>query len=369
MKNLYVAIIACFLSFKAIHAQHFVGDITLSGNTVIFSMKPQGGDISGSISILKFYLRWHKSAGNGLTFGSIINNTTNFPELDIVSANNDVPDPIYYNQSFSFIGLTPVKTYLEGVSYEVFRTTLGGVLPLSFDLVADNSVAYPYFFSVQGDDFSDYSTYVLTPFPDPTGSSGTFFYKTFYLEPLPITLKSFSGKAVDCNALLDWTTGSETNGQHFEIQHSSNGQHFSTVAIIPLPGNATGGHSYSKSLPLVSAINYYRLKLVSTDDKIRYSKVVMLKRHCNGSTPLTVAIIPNPVINHELRLQVSVAKEDDLRLTITDMAGKLVGHHNRNVFQGTTQIVIHLPQYIKGQYIVNIEGTRYGKTAQKMIVE
>jgi hypothetical protein len=370
MKNLCIAGLVSLLSFKTINAQYFIGDIIFNGNVAIFTIKPQGGDITGHISIVKYFIRWEKSQGNNFTFSSIINNTSDFPDLYITTENNEVMDSSYYNQQFSFMGLTtPSRTYINGTTYELFRTTLGGSIPSTFDLVANNSAGPPYYFAVQGDGSADYSAYVVSPFVNPTDSNGTFFYKTFSLEPLPVTLKSFTGKAIDCKALLTWTTSSEINSKHFEIEQSSDGINFTTASIVAAAGNTGGDQAYSKLLPLSSAANFYRLKSVSFDDKPKYSNVVLLKGKDCIDRSFKIQVIPNPVTNHELNMLLTLPEQDNLDIKIINMAGSLVAQFRQSVNTGTSLLKFQLPRYTTGQYMVCVQSPNNGIITQKIIVE
>ena len=57
----------------------------------------------------------------------------------------------------------------------------------------------------------------------------SFFVSTGSLIPLPLTLLSFTGNATANSNLLKWTTTSEVNVSHFEIERSGDGVHFNII--------------------------------------------------------------------------------------------------------------------------------------------
>ncbi len=369
MKKLYLFVFIILFSFTKINAQYFVGDVTLSGNVAIFSVKPQGGNITGKIAVLEYYLRWATTEGNSFTFTNFINNDTDFPGMDMLTTNNDATDPGYNNQHFVFVGLTATKTYLDGVSYEVFRVTLGGVIPAQFQLVADNTTYLPYYFNVAGDGAIEYSPKIVNAFVGGTNGGGDFWYKSISLTPLAIKLTSFSGTVADCNANLVWTTTNEVNNDHFEIQYSSDAINFETLATVASSTNSSDA-GYKKSVPLASAFNYYRLKIVSKSNETEYSNIILLRdKNCSNITEMAVLVTPNPVINHEIRMQVTMPKADNLDIQVTELSGKVMGQYTRKVIAGKNQVIIQLPLVASSQYIVSIHSGNNGHTEQKIFVE
>jgi hypothetical protein len=372
MKNLLTAFLALLLSGTAAIAQpYFLGDVKQSGDTLIFSIKPVG-TITDQYTDIEFYIRWAVSEGNSFSFSNIKPNLTAFPGLSITHWNNDAADPGYNNEHFAHLGVaTAMRTYTNGTLYEVFRTNISGGIPSVIEMVSDNQNVDPYYFTVLGAP-ADYTAYPpLSPFVNPTGNIGPFFYQTLALGVLPITLNSFTAKAPDCNALLEWVTGSEVNSDHFEIQQSSDGVYYSTVANVLATVNSTTEHTYKKSLPLTNHLNYYRLKMISKDNKITYSQVILLKDdNCSPQEPLlTVLVMPNPVIDHKLQLQVKIATEDDIDINVLDMSGKQMGKYGKHVSAGTNNVLISLPGFASGQYLLKITSMNNGNESQKIMIQ
>lgn len=107
---------------------------------------------------------------------------------------------------------------------------------------------------------------------------------------LPVEYLNFEGKAVAENNLLQWTTATETETQHFEVQRSKDGVNYETVGVVDAAGNSETSKNYSFEDPRFYQRTYYRLKLVDNTGEFEYSKVIMVE----GTMPETLSVYPNP---------------------------------------------------------------------------
>lgn len=93
---------------------------------------------------------------------------------------------------------------------------------------------------------------------------------------LPLTLKSFSAsQPTATTTLLKWTTSSEQNTSHFDIEASQSGANFGLIDRVAAAGNSSSdiNYSYTHTNPFRNT-TYYRLKMVDIDGKFTYSKIV-----------------------------------------------------------------------------------------------
>lgn len=92
---------------------------------------------------------------------------------------------------------------------------------------------------------------------------------------LPVELLSFTGKAVDEDVQLKWTTGSELDNDHFEIMRSDNGQAWSEIGRVPGSGTTTipRNYSFTDSCPILGT-NYYKLRQVDVDGESEDSHTI-----------------------------------------------------------------------------------------------
>ncbi|QRR01433.1 T9SS type A sorting domain-containing protein [Dyadobacter sandarakinus] len=124
------------------------------------------------------------------------------------------------------------------------------------------------------------------------GSEDYWIVKLAPEAPLPIRLANFMVRKELDIANLAWQTDSETNSDHFKVQHSTDGKAWALLALINAAGESTKSttYHYSHTNP-VAGDNYYRLKMVDTDGTFTYSKV----EHLKFDQSISVSVYPNPV--------------------------------------------------------------------------
>jgi hypothetical protein len=121
---------------------------------------------------------------------------------------------------------------------------------------------------------------------DVTGFSG-FFVKTTQ-TPLPLNLISFTATHETGSNLLQWSTTSEINTDHFEVQSSRDAKNFIKVTTVEASGSGDFHYRYNDRTDYGGTI-YYRLKMSDLDKTFTYSKIISLKGDENFA-----AIYPNP---------------------------------------------------------------------------
>jgi len=160
---------------------------------------------------------------------------------------------------------------------------------------------------------------------------------------LPVTLTNFTGKRTENANQLSWTTASEINNNGFELQRSTNGETFETIAFVKGNGTTNEKQQYSFT-DLYNSNAYYRLKQVDFDGKFEYSKSIYLA--VDGSE-LKLALFPNPVQN-EVNIEGLVNATTG---TIYNMHGAVV--KTISLEPNTSVDVSDLKQ---GLYTIQIEG-------------
>jgi hypothetical protein len=162
------------------------------------------------------------------------------------------------------------------------------------------------------------------------------------ITPLPLDLTSFNGKAVNCSALLGWTTAEELGMSHFDLQKSIDGNSFEQLARIAVKGS-NSQYAYTDK-EVTTAEHYYRLRIVSLDGKEKYSNVLSLNIDCNRSQNITV--YPNP-FNDKVAVQGTNAGN---KLCVTDVTGRTM---TTIIADGTLQH-IDMSAYPDGVYLLRI---------------
>ena len=108
---------------------------------------------------------------------------------------------------------------------------------------------------------------------------------------LLVNLTGISARAAGNAAVVDWQTASEKDASHFEVERSADSRRFTQIGTVAAKGQsvATINYTFTDPAPL-TAVNYYRLKMVNKDGTFKYSNVVAVKM--NGGA--LFSIFPNP---------------------------------------------------------------------------
>ncbi len=146
---------------------------------------------------------------------------------------------------------------------------------------------------------------------------------------------------------VNWVSASETLGDVYELQRSSNGQNFEQLTTIAAKGVASL-YDYVDINPL-KGNNYYRLKMVNVDGSIAYSKV--LKAIVNEAASWQVKAYPNPT-QHQFTLLYNGTPTQNATVTITNSVGATI--YTSTLVQPQT---IDTSKWPTGAYTIVVSGT------------
>jgi hypothetical protein len=163
------------------------------------------------------------------------------------------------------------------------------------------------------------------------------------LTAVPVALSSFNVRNDNCIAMLNWTTATEQNSKHFEVQLSTDGINFNTVGIVPSNGNSNIERHYNFSSNLVNPNNYFRLQMVDIDGSTKSGPIVMVTSTC---TNRVITMYPNPSRN-----TVTVrGLTGDSRLFLLDNLGQVIKSIKTSNYSETLDIAT-LPA---GAYLLQV---------------
>jgi hypothetical protein len=170
---------------------------------------------------------------------------------------------------------------------------------------------------------------------------------------LPLLLINFSGHNSDAQLIFDWTTTEEINVNHFELQESVDGIHFSTISTTKALAADGTEHQYHATInKQLQAVSYYRLKIVDNDAGTQFSSVITLKPINKHNA--VVQISPNP-FKETIVVQYASETATSLTLTITDMYGRVLRKSIEKVLTGDNQLRIsNLGNLSSGTYYLQV---------------
>jgi hypothetical protein len=136
---------------------------------------------------------------------------------------------------------------------------------------------------------------------------------------VPLDLLSFGAKWQGKHAQLDWETRNETEMRHFDLQRSTDGQRFQTIATLAATNRPEARYAHlDTDVPKANAV-YYRLEQVGTDGGTDVSPVRILY----PNTLFSAQIMPNPASDRAV-LRFVAEGEQTAQVRIFDITGKLV---------------------------------------------
>ncbi|MBL0153425.1 MAG: T9SS type A sorting domain-containing protein [Chitinophagaceae bacterium] len=171
-------------------------------------------------------------------------------------------------------------------------------------------------------------------------------------EPLAFSLLYLKANYQNRQVRLNWATASETDNNFFELERSSDGKQFNTLARVPGSGNSQTRqyYEYADIQPL-PGINYYRLKQVNDAGRPVYSYIVAVNTSDPGSASMRV--FPNPTSGN-ISLAFTAPAENNYFLLVNDMSGRTIQRKLIHCMQGLNQVSIDLGQMPSGIYSLRI---------------
>lgn len=186
----------------------------------------------------------------------------------------------------------------------------------------------------------------------------TAFTAQCQVVPLPIELAHFAGRNVGTYNLLEWTTASERNTDHFIVERSADGELFVPVLLVDAAGNSSNTLHYTAKDPDPRpGLNVYRLRAVDNDASESLSHAVTV--HHNPGAQL--GLHPNPAGQQAI---VSLPEHMQMPavLLLRDVGGRVIVRHVAEADVTT----IDLRGVLPGTYVVEVEGRAL---AARLVVE
>ena len=142
------------------------------------------------------------------------------------------------------------------------------------------------------------------------------------LKALPVTFTSIKAYKQDKNINVEWRVDNEMNMKQYEVEKSTNGTQFSSIAVKAATANNGGSAVYviADANP-VEGYNYYRVKSVDVNGKLSYTNVVKVLM---GSMKQDITIYPNPITDGMIHLQLMNMPEGKYNIRLLNKLGQLI---------------------------------------------
>jgi hypothetical protein len=173
-------------------------------------------------------------------------------------------------------------------------------------------------------------------------------------ETLPVTISSFNVYADKNRVRLQWTTVTENNNDHFDIERSVDGISFTKIATIKGNGTSSQVHNYTvyDDHPF-GGMNYYRIKQFDTDGKYSISDTRSLKMILEK---YSVTVYPNPA-RSDINFILKNYSGTRITAILSTIGGKMIHEETIQVNQSGNTYKLNLARKpASGLYILQLKG-------------
>ncbi|MEL7247967.1 MAG: T9SS type A sorting domain-containing protein [Bacteroidota bacterium] len=187
-----------------------------------------------------------------------------------------------------------------------------------------------------------------------SNNSGSNFAASFPVEFADIQIgKKASGHQ------LQFSTASETNNSHFEIERSTDSRQWRKLGSIAGAGTTQAKQDYTffDAQPALG-LNYYRIKQVDFDGTFSYSNIVS----ANWADKPIITLYPNPA-HEQVQINGLGSMEEEVIVEVLDLRGKVM------LRQVWNQANIDLQNVPAGLYVLQLSTASGLLTQERIIIQ
>jgi len=170
--------------------------------------------------------------------------------------------------------------------------------------------------------------------------------------PLPVQLIDFSAECKDDKVIIQWTTASEINNDHFTLEKSFDGKSFEHVSTLKGNGTTSLIHSYQATDKVSTQSVYYRLRQTDFDGTSSKSDAILINCSQSGKYEV-IGIYPNPT--HEaITVDLNLSEGGTVLMTLYNSIGQLVMKKEVSFQNGYQKLIIDLSGLPADVYQLNL---------------
>jgi PKD repeat protein len=170
--------------------------------------------------------------------------------------------------------------------------------------------------------------------------------------PLPVQLIDFSADCKDDKVILQWTTASEINNDHFTLEKSFDGKIFEQVSLLKGNGTTSEIHIYQATDEMSTQNVYYRLQQSDYDGTTSKSDVIIINCSHSGKYEV-IGIYPNPT-HESVSIDLNLSEGGIVLVTLYNSIGQLVMKKEVSFQNGYQKLNIDLSGLPADVYQLNL---------------
>lgn len=366
-KNLTILFI-CFLVSITAESQFKANLSEGPGNTIVFSARSNIDVANIGFSTIEYFVRYPKTAAE-FTYGTPVNNTTNFPGMGTWQVmKKAASDVTYWYDWFLYTAPSPITTlrnYTGNTVYEVFNVLVNGPLVNTLNLtLVHREDENPYYYVFTNNIGSDARPILPSDYFFPATSISGAIPNRIYSQDiiLPVNFLSFYAKKDGDNAHLTWQVDGDKDNKYFEVTRSTNGRNFQSIKRIESLNNGQLVNSYEAIDININKLNarevFYQIQQFDKDGQSTKSPVRMLSVDGLGKS---VTAFPNPA-KVTTKVVVDAPEAGKGVLIMRDAAGRQVRVVNAQFIKGINQVEMNVMNLSSGDYNLQVNGGGLNET-------
>lgn len=187
------------------------------------------------------------------------------------------------------------------------------------------------------------------------------------LVMLPVDLEILNCLESSRGNAISWTTQSEFNVSHFEIQKWKQGT-FSNIGTVNAVGNSPSAQQYRfVDENKENTGNVYRIAMYDVKNKVTYSDPCVVHSSGNTDAAAVITVYPNPA-HSELTIFHPEYTQTSAQIQITDVTGKLILKSNIE-FDASGKAILPVQSLPTGLHLMQIRTAQGESSTSKFIKE
>ena len=180
------------------------------------------------------------------------------------------------------------------------------------------------------------------------------------MQVMPVTFVNFYVTKDKDQVKIYWSTATESNNDHFEVERSVDGTNWTVISIVMSAGNSNAVKNYSLvDKKLNSAAIYYRIKQVDIDGRFTYTAIKSVSYSNESTTTQIFASTNNDIIISFDALQKNVV------VKIWNMSGQSL---KQQTYSNSAYITLKLNNNIRGIYVVQVTDANNNTQSKKILL-
>lgn len=228
-----------------------------------------------------------------------------------------------------------------------------------------------------------YSPSPITNVLDVSSNVGTITHSQFSdftfrpnTSSLPVSLLMLAARWNGADAVIDWSTVSESNNQGFIVERSMDAIHFDSLGYVHGAGNSNELLHYQfTDFQLrdtgTAQVYFFRLRQLDFDGSESVSPIVSLQ-HIDDNPQQSIILAylyPNPAATGEnIFLGIIVDSDQMISLIIKNVNGQLLEHINFDAQTGMNHFIWRPRNISTGSYLIQIVGADFSLERKLIII-